>query len=317
MPAAVWNTDAVPPAERTALWRESMHEAFGGLRTEFPGDAVFAGRLVSSELGALPIARLQAGRHRVLREARPRRASDPGHLKILAPFEGEAWVYQHQRKALARPGEWVAYDTNEAYVVDNPAPVDHLVLMVPRQLLEDSALDVRDFMARTLSAHGVSRVALETMRSAQRELPHLLPHLAQNTADMVSELVRLSLLQLRAADSGLMSPRTALRERVLRHVEQRLGDAALSVGRIAADLGCSKRALHEAFHGEEDTLAAHILRRRIEACARDLANPLWRSRPVVEVALGRGFANASHFSRAFRLQMGMSPSEYRRRHAGH
>jgi hypothetical protein len=152
MSTRVWSTQDVPPAERVALWRDSMHDYFGGLRTEFYGDAVFAGTLVTSRFGALPIARLDAGRHRVLRDARNRDMSDPGYLKILAPFEGEAWVYQHNRKAQATPGEWVIYDTTEPYVVENPSRVDHLVFMVPRGLLEDAKLAVPSFMAHSACA---------------------------------------------------------------------------------------------------------------------------------------------------------------------
>jgi AraC-like DNA-binding protein len=304
----------VPPRERTALWRESMHVLFGGLRTDFYGDAVCAGRLVASDLGPLPIARLEASRHSVYREAGRPGDSHPGYLKIVAPFEGEAWVYQHDRRAVARPGEWVAYDTTEPYVVENPVHVDHLVLMVPREVIAHAQLGVHTFMARTLSARGVSRLALDAMRSAHTELPHLVPHLAQSTASMVSELVRLSLLQL-GGECSPLDRRLALRDRALRYIEQRLGDPSLSVGRISVDLGCSKRVLHEAFEGHEDSLSAHILRRRIEACARDFDNPQLVSRPIHELAMDHGFSNASHFSRAFRQQMGMSPRAYRQRRA--
>ena len=209
MTARLWSTDTVPPAERTDLWRETMRLNWG-LSTDFFGDSACTGRLASQQLGQLPISRLTASRHRVVREARAPGLSEPAYLKILAPFEGEAWVHQHQRRALARPGEWVVYDTSEPYVVENPTAVDHLVLMVPRELMQGGPLDMQAFMARTLGAQGVSRVALEAMRAAHGELAHLRPHLAQRTAELMSELIRLSLLQLSGAPSGL-DQRAALR----------------------------------------------------------------------------------------------------------
>jgi AraC-like DNA-binding protein len=287
-----------------------MYEYFGGLRTEFFGDPVFNGSLATSQFGELPIARLEASRHRVVRESPPFGSSDPGYLKILAPFGGEAWVYQHNRKARARPGEWVVYDMSSPYVVENPAHVDHLVLMVPRRLLEDAKLAVPNLMAQTLSPQGISRIALEGMRSAYFELSHIPPHLAHSAGDALGRLIKLSLLQLSGQES-FSSGRLALRERVLRYVEQRLGDPALSVARIATDLGCSKRSLHAAFSEAEEGLGHHITTRRIEACAQALADPLQAPRPINEIAQAHGIVNASHFSRAFRARMGLTPRAYR------
>jgi AraC-like DNA-binding protein len=312
MRTRIWSTQDVPPTERTTLWRTSMHDSFGGLRTEFYGDAVFSGTLVTSRFGELPIARLDAGRHRVVRDARNRDTADPGDLKILAPFAGEAWVYQHNRKALARPGAWVVYDTAEPYAVENPHHVDHLVMMVPRRWLEDAKLNVQDFMAHSLGPHGISRMALESMRSAYFELSHMPPHLAHSAAQALGQLIRLSLLQLSGAHGTRGGP-LALRERVQRYVAQHLGDPALSVSRIASDLGCSKRLLHAAFSDAEESLRDYITTQRIAACARTLADPQAAARSISEIASEHGVVNASHFSRAFRERMGVSPREHRER----
>lgn len=45
----------------------------------------------------------------------------------------------------------------------------------------------------------------------------------------------------------------------------RLRDPKLSIEQIAAALNCSKRYLHNAFSGEDDTLASYILHTPLQA----------------------------------------------------
>jgi AraC-like DNA-binding protein len=51
--------------------------------------------------------------------------------------------------------------------------------------------------------------------------------------------------------------------------------------------------------------------RRLERCARDLLDPALAHEPIGEIAARWGITNPAHFSRLFRAQFGLSPSEYR------
>lgn len=89
----------------------------------------------------------------------------------------------------------------------------------------------------------------------------------------------------------------------------------MSIDGIAQALRCSKRHLHNAFAGDEDTLAGYILHQRLACCIRDLVDPANAARPITDIALASGFSNLSHFSRVFREHTGGSPSEFRRQAA--
>jgi AraC-like DNA-binding protein len=65
------------------------------------------------------------------------------------------------------------------------------------------------------------------------------------------------------------------------------------------------------FRNEPLTLAQYIWERRLEACSRDLRDPRLAARTVSELAFGRGFNDAAHFSRAFRERFGCSPRQWR------
>jgi AraC-like DNA-binding protein len=96
-------------------------------------------------------------------------------------------------------------------------------------------------------------------------------------------------------------------------IEQRLGDPELAPTTIAAAQFISVRYLHRLFEDEETTVADWIRRRRLERCARGLADPALSAEPVGEIGARWGLTSPAHFSRLFRAAYGASPADYRRR----
>lgn len=94
-------------------------------------------------------------------------------------------------------------------------------------------------------------------------------------------------------------------------IERDLRDPALSPSRVAARLRMSPRHLRALFAAGDETVSAYILRRRLEECARELADPERRSASITEIAFGWGFNNPPLFTRSFRERFGMSPRQYR------
>jgi AraC-like DNA-binding protein len=148
------------------------------------------------------------------------------------------------------------------------------------------------------------------MRSTFQELPSMTPEAASGAGNMIMELVRLSLQEL-AGRGTATSQLEAFKDRIRDHIGLHLRDPDLTLDRIAAALNCSKRHLHNAFAGEEDSLAHYILRRRLQACMRDLKNPALAARTITDIALSWGFNNSAHFSRVFREHAGLSPTDFR------
>ncbi len=103
----------------------------------------------------------------------------------------------------------------------------------------------------------------------------------------------------------------ARRMEAKRFIEAHLKDPALSPGAIASALRLSPRYLRTLFSGDQETLSAYILRRRLEECARQISSSLWRGRTLTDIAFAWGFNSAAHFTRVFRDHYGMTPRQYR------
>lgn len=312
-----FSTDHVAPRERAPLWCEWIGRHFGGLQTDLYGDTDFDGHLRAAQAGEVVLTRLEADRHRVLRSDDQARRSEAGYLKIIAPWQGRAQVEQDGRSACVQEGGWAIYDTTRHYAVANPDRSDHLIVMLPLHRFAGSAAQTGAALARHVGGTaGISRVALQAMRSTYQELPHMGAQAAHGAGELILQLVQLS-LQEAAGRPGPEARRAALQDRIRLLVGQQLRDPALSIERIAGALQCSKRQLHHAFSaGDDGTLAGYIVRQRIEACMRDLRSSAHAHRTATEIALGWGFNSSAHFSRAFRQHTGEAPSAFRQGRPG-
>ena len=310
--ASTMSTDTVAPAERVGLWADWINRLFCGLKSDLYGDTDFEGRMSTLRAGDVVLTRLEANRHRVMRSASLVRASEVGYLKIVAPYIGCAGVEQKGREAWVTPDQWSIYDTTDSYAVANPVRVEHLIVMLPKQRLVERGLSLDPLMARRLGGTGgMARLALETMRSAYRELPGMSEAGARGVGDAITQLVHLSMLDL-AGIGTAVTQREALRERIKQHVMAHLGDAALSVDSVALALNCSRRHLYNAFSEEPDGVAGYILHRRLEACRKSFDDRANDHRSITDIAFSFGFSNMAHFSRVFRSHLGLPPSDYRR-----
>jgi AraC-like DNA-binding protein len=311
-PAHPMDTDLVAPAERSGAWGDWIARLFHGLKNDCYGDADFDGRMKTLHAGDVVLTHLQASRHRVTRSSALARANEVPMLKIVAPYVGCAGVEQKGRETWVTPDQWSIYDTTDSYAVANPVRVEHLIVMIPKARLAERGLALDPLMARRLGGSGgVSRMALDTMRSAWRELPGMGDVAARGVGDAIAQFVHLSLLEL-AGHQTELTQREALRERIKAYVAQHLADPGLTVDALARALNCSRRQLYNAFAEEPDGVAGYILARRLQACREAFADQRAMHRSITDIALAAGFSNMSHFSRVFRTHLGVAPGDYRR-----
>lgn len=309
--SVVLSTEGLPEKETAPAWHDWMAQLFSGLDTDLYGDTCFDGRINVSYAGDVMLTKLEAGRHRVIRDSHRLRDSEAAYLKIVAPWEGHAQVQQNGQQACVSSGDWVIYDTSQAYEVANPCHTEHLIMMVPKQSIAERGLRLDGLMGRSVSgSSGIARIALQTMRSTYQELDSMAAPLARRAGELLVDMVHLS-LQAMAGQATAVTQKQALYDRICEHVARHVRDPGLSVDQVAQALNCSKRHLHNAFAGRELSLGAFIQQSRLELCMRELLSPALVHRTITEIAMDCGFGNSAHFSRTFKAYTGMSPSDYR------
>ena len=93
---------------------------------------------------------------------------------------------------------------------------------------------------------------------------------------------------------------------------------SLEVADLASHLGLAEYRLRRLINGSlgQRNFNSYLNQFRIQAACDQLADPARRRLPVLSIALDVGFASIGPFNRAFKAQLGITPSEYRRQKLG-
>lgn len=307
----------MPPPQLTAWWKNAIGKGFlQGMQQRF-GDAMeasvsitdpasFQGMIRSGRIGLLRYCHIQAAActyaHRIHQPA------VHGHSVILQ-LSGVTDIHCGTEQLLLRPGEFLLISDVRHLRIDNPGPVEHILLLNP--LYTHPAIDTQNALSvRHASQSPAAHMAYRWIPDACSGTDWSRLDIGRSLAGCVSGL-------LNAVFSQAAQPRMAGRHRklhyedVLMHITHALTDAELGIASIARALGCSTRTLHRISHDEGGESIERCIRRlRIERSAE-----LLRTAPacsITELSALYGFSSPAHFSNAFRSIYGVSPSQYRR-----
>lgn len=277
-------------------------------------ESQFEGQLASHMLGALLLARVGGSPVQVIRTPRSIRAADEGHIKVGVQVHGQCILSQDGREAILQPGDLAVYDTGRPYKLVFEQEFSMLVLMLPRALMPLRARQLADVTARRISGqHGMGAVLSPflTLLSAKSLSGDLQPSIEVCDAvlDLVGATCRSEAEQV--PDSQPASSRQALLLRVQTHIEEHLSDPSLDTLSIAQAHHVSRRYLQILFQEQGQTLRGWIRTRRLNRCKAELRDPRLRHVPVSAIGSRWGFSDPANFVRAFRAELGTTPSAWR------
>lgn len=313
------STDAVPRDQRLAYWTDMICNVYVQLgcdpvRAGPPGD--FTGSIRRHALPSLDVSVVNSGAQSVMRTPGHIARSTDAYFLVGIQTAGRGVVRQDGRDAVLSVGDFALYDSTRPYQLLFDDAFEQIVLKLPGERLRSELRDTEALTATTVSGReGAGHLLISMIRTLREDIDALQPASALAVANGVLNILVAGLQTLPAARSPGLSQLAAFHlARIKRRIDEQLGDPALSVSSLAAQLGLSASQVHRVFGSEPLTPAQYIWERRLEACSRDLREPRLAGRTVSEIAFGRGFNDAAHFSRVFRERFGCSPREWRLRH---
>lgn len=106
-----------------------------------------------------------------------------------------------------------------------------------------------------------------------------------------------------------ITPRNAVREKILRYIRDRLYQNSLSPGDIQSAFQLSRPTLYRMFE-VDGGLVEYIRNCRLQDAEAELLTS--SALAIIDIAYRTGFNSGSDFSRAFRRAYGVTPREFRR-----
>jgi AraC family transcriptional activator of tynA and feaB len=316
------SVDAVSPSQRLPAWHslvsthlgrtpESFRARDSGRWEPLAGQA-FCGSLEYGTLGGAGLCRLIATPHRFTRSMYTRLEDAPSPLMLVMQQKGCAVFAQDGRSGMLEPGDWCILDAAMPFAIDHPSGCDQIILTPPRP--SDPALTdliTRGRALRCVGKKGSSRLVQTMLGEAYGQFDRLPSETASVLADAIASFAWHA-VQERCMTSSKDTIRDTQRNKLKAFIDKNLSEPGLCVETIAQGCGCSVRSVHRAFSDDpQGSVSEYIWSRRVAQCASALRNPTNASRSVTDIAMDWGFSSPSHFSRAFRSSLGVSPKAYR------
>lgn len=307
-----WTTEDVEPRHALAYWVDTICRSFLEIDIDSPEASHFHARLDSADFGSGSLYLVQAGAQRVRRTAQRIAHSNAAWTILMQVRSGEAMFRQYGRECALRSGDSVVVDCTEPYELDCLGPTRSVVLRLPQDWLSAWVPSVECVAARVFRPGegwgGALSAALAGLDAIDAQLALPSGAVAEQLAGLVALAAGPEVRATGRSDRRFGQLQGSLRERC--------HDAGLTPAVLAAAHGISLRYLHHLFARAGTTFGAELMRLRLEAARRLLADRRWAALSVTEVAARCGFAEPSHFARRFRLAYGRGPLEFRRSQGG-
>ena len=310
-----FSTAELPQYLRLDYWNDLTGSAFTPLVTDPLDRRAFVGRLTRTQVGQIRLAEARSEpaivRHSRQHVARTREAL----FMLCLQLDGVSVNRQQGREAVLRYGDFHLLDSSRPYEVSFQQPNRMLVVSMPQPELARRMPNPESVVAIPMSGRsGVAGLLSSLLCNFwQQRRTGDETFLSPRFSEAILDLVASAYASITAAAPEGSSIAVARREQIRSYIESHLHDPSLTPGSVAAAVHISPRRLHQLFEADGETVGAYILRRRLEECARAMADASQRSRTVTEIAFLHGFNNASHFGRVFRERYNSTPSDYRRR----
>lgn len=273
-------------------------------------DSEFEGRVSRREVGDLSVnvMSVRARAHAIERTELQVRSNPESFLLAAVQLSGSSRLTTGRTVATLRPGDHVVWGWHAASQWLFVGDFSLFVVRLPRVLLDFAIGDADAPLGEVLSSRtGAGPLLMSLVQGISTDLDVLEGRGGTRVARSLVELFGASMLD-RSAPA-----RPGLDDAFIRAtavMEDCIGDSKLTVGDIARRLFLSPRQVQAAFTRRGTTVTAWLRTRRLAGARASLMDPQ-EAASVARIAQRWGFANASHFSRAFRQTYGCTPSRMR------
>jgi AraC-like DNA-binding protein len=312
------STRGLPAVGRAAAWGELYASRMSHCEFTPQDQERFAAELRIGMLGPVKLARLTVDRCSIERKQSHIVRNSQRPYNFLLQAEGASTFYHCGRESQLEAGDFVLCDTGLPHYFTTQ---DHSVTVMVRvnaDVLRAYLPTPEQYCGQQLGqASGLTKTVAAMVRELSSGVgggidPGCEDRVARYLLEMMSMSYTSGVAQVEAA-SAISWQR---RKDVIQFIEDNLRDPELSPASISAGLKVSPRYLRTVFSAGGEKMSAYILRRRLEECARQMANPAWNAHTLTEIAFSWGFNSPAHFTRTFHEKYGVAPREYRRASAG-
>jgi AraC-like DNA-binding protein len=293
-------------------WQAGLHKHLLPMQCHPVDPQTFKCNAVIADLCGNRFAELRIDASRLVRRDLEAEVGISSPVQVLWQLAGRSRIQQGPHSATLEPGSWSICDTGREFSVDFDHSARCILIMVPRAQCAGWLPGLHALAARALAANGPAHVAKSLLSMLLRDAAELDGRSERALHDSVVALVEQGLkAELEKRGMPAQTRRSVASAHVQSYVLDHVADKGLSVERVAAVFGMSRRSLYNLFAPLGVTPHAFIQSAKLDRAGALLSDGGSRDVPVVRIAEQCGFTDAAHFSRAFHARYGSAPKVWR------
>lgn len=302
-----FSTRQLDPRDRRSAWEEWFQPVFDVHADDIDGSD-FNADYVIWNLDGVSLTRVSTPGARTVRTSSHLRRCPLDHWVISYCQSEPAFIVLDDRELDARAGVpfvWSLAQVSESHRVAS----DRLQLYLPRDTFPDLAPFLDSAVGMMLDS-GPGRLLAEYLQLLERNLPALTPVESAGLSAAVRAMVAACIVPSSDAMArALPQIKLTMLQNVRRAVAQGLHSPNLDPDRLCHDTAMSRSQLYRLLECEGG-VARYIQRQRLSASYAQLCDRT-NMQSIAEIAADFCFLDPSSFSRAFRREFGLAPTDVR------
>jgi AraC-like DNA-binding protein len=298
----------VAESDREELWERIVSDTHVGMSLRFAADRPprpFHGVVRRRAIGDLALVDAECDPCGGMRGRSRIAGSDDDLVAVMVTRSGGEFLARGDVQADLRPGSLLIWESHRPARFAVRGRFAKRTLIARRTALDEvlgRGWSVGTGLPSPSSAAALLLVRYLDVLASADPLPPAVAGPARNAAlELFAGLIR------SGTDVPSPAPTPALRSAMEAWIDGNL-HTEITPARIAAAHGVSVRTVYRAFEPTGDTVGALVRTRRLARARRELSAG---GAPISLIAARWGFADSSHFSRAFKAYYGCSPTDYR------
>lgn len=308
----VWSSETLPPTQQLRGFQEVFDRTHFHWSLRNGEDAAYLAKVRRRGFGDYMFTQIVCDPVVGFRTITDVKRGEEEYFCLLFFEEGHCKLQQGRNESVVSRDHIAIWDSTRPATFQNDTRLHQVSILIPHNVAKTVVPGIEDMCGLTVDgANGLGTILLSHLRQVHRTIDSVdvrdRPAVLRATVEMVAAAFR--------PNPELMQGSTfrrALLNRVQDYILAHLGEPSLSATEVAAAFHFSPRYLHRLFEEFDVTVGAWIRKRRLMNSHTDLASRAMAGHSVTQLAMRHGFADASHFSRAFKEEYGMSPRDYRR-----
>jgi AraC-like DNA-binding protein/mannose-6-phosphate isomerase-like protein (cupin superfamily) len=308
------STNDIAPRERYNWLREVICREYANVEITSTAHGNLSQELAIYPWGTLQLSTVQSTAISLQRLPREPHSNGQDAYFVVMLLSGDYRLEQNGRDVFLQPGDMTVYDAVQPHRIHCPGEFAKLILSIPRTVFRERVAGIdRCTALRIPGTNGIGFVAANFLHSCATHADQLQAHEFPTLAENALDLLALAITSVCPVDFNLSRSRSVSINGIKTFIEQNLRDTKLDTRLITRHAGLSARYINNLFADEGTSLMRYVWRRRLENCRKDMQNPVLAGHRLSDIAFRWGFNDTAHFSRAFKQQLGCSPSEFRQK----